>query len=318
MLSHFADTLKGDNRHSLMGFSILWVILFHFCLYGNLLRFAPLNLLFGKGYLGVDVFFLLSSYGLCHSFTKNSIPEFYRNRFFRLFPVYPLFLFLLLLMYGATFTFPSWKIFIFQITGLSCFMDMDIEWYIPALILLYVLFPLIYKSIEICFAKCRLAVFIVLSLLVALCPYLSGFVNGHLVMRLPIIVVGVVTFFALRNNDIRFLILTYVLCFAIGFCFQLFSDKLELSLMLPLFLLGVSMLYGLSKPSLRLLTFCGKHSLELYLAQNLVFNHFFINTDLGFLPKSFLAVLVIPALSLIFYEIQHLHELLVRKSGHRM
>lgn len=312
MLSHFADTLKGDNRHSLMGFSILWVILFHFCLYGNLLRFAPLNLLFGKGYLGVDVFFLLSSYGLCHSFTKNSIPEFYRNRFFRLFPVYPLFLFLLLLMYGATFTFPSWKIFIFQITGLSCFIDMDIEWYIPALILLYVLFPLIYKSIEICFAKCRLAIFIVLSLLVALCPHLSGFVNGHLVMRLPIIVVGVVTFFALRNNDIRFLILTYVLCFAIGFCFQLFSDKLELSLMLPLFLLGVSMLYGLSIPSLRLLTFCGKHSLELYLAQNLALNHFYATSDMSFVMKTGVTAGIIVVGSVILWGVQEVWNNMVK------
>ena len=81
------------RRKELMGIAILSVILYHWfswCKYGYLDMFHYL-------YIGVDVFLLLSGFGLCFSYNKCNLPRFYRRRLLRVFPlfvVFNLFLFL--------------------------------------------------------------------------------------------------------------------------------------------------------------------------------------------------------------------------------
>ena len=70
------------NRTTLMCLSILGVICYHLCLRG--IHIGRLNV----GYAGVDVFMLLSGYGIAKSLARNSIKQFYIHRLRRILPLW--------------------------------------------------------------------------------------------------------------------------------------------------------------------------------------------------------------------------------------
>lgn len=75
--------LLSKYRVELMGFSTIWIILFHG--YRNNMIFPGklniLNFIFSKGDCGVEIFLLLSGLGLYYSFSKNpDLSCFYKNR----------------------------------------------------------------------------------------------------------------------------------------------------------------------------------------------------------------------------------------------
>lgn len=149
MDNYSLDNVYGlKNRKFYMGISILWIIGYHFYLVTqsfcdeNLYLF---KLLFRNGYVGVDVFFILSAYGLCCSFERNSIGEYYKKRFFRIIPIYVVFLIVckFLLHIDTGFFYDS----LLQMSSLSIFntkltksVNMGGEWFVPAIINLYIVF----------------------------------------------------------------------------------------------------------------------------------------------------------------------------------
>ena len=77
------DKVFGINFRSYwMGISICMVMLLHIVMYrsSDEFLFRTLKMLFLQGDAGVNVFFFLSAYGLCHSLENNSINKYYRNR----------------------------------------------------------------------------------------------------------------------------------------------------------------------------------------------------------------------------------------------
>lgn len=69
-----------------MGFAIVWIILFHFKAFDAV---PILGEIFRIGELGVDIFLLVSAFGLCHSINKTkSIKQFYAKRLIRIFPTW--------------------------------------------------------------------------------------------------------------------------------------------------------------------------------------------------------------------------------------
>ena len=69
-------------RSELMGVAMIFVYLFHS---GDIGMSQYYNVLFAHGDLGVDVFFFLSSIGLCFSLSKNSRTfDFYKRRIVRI------------------------------------------------------------------------------------------------------------------------------------------------------------------------------------------------------------------------------------------
>lgn len=96
----------------LRGAAALWVILFHLSfVLGKLFHFSPDIPLIREGYLGVDVFFLLSGFILCHVYASDF--QSYRPRehfhflLMRLARIYPLHLFVLCLMALAVWLVPA-------------------------------------------------------------------------------------------------------------------------------------------------------------------------------------------------------------------
>ncbi len=101
--------------------------------------------------VGVDIFLLLSGFGLYYSYTKKrgSYFAFERKRISRVLPMYLLIGGTTYLIYDILIAHLSVKIFIKDITFLSWYFSGSTRyWYILAIIIFYLLFPLIYRLIS--------------------------------------------------------------------------------------------------------------------------------------------------------------------------
>lgn len=103
------------------------------------------------GFLGVDIFLLLSGYGLSNSFSKNKLGTFYQHRVVRIAPLF-LLMMLAITIIDVLIGQKSFTVFnlIANITTLS-YLGLGgwfIEWYLCVLLYLCVLFPLFYKLLS--------------------------------------------------------------------------------------------------------------------------------------------------------------------------
>lgn len=305
-MNEFKAFLSGASRQWLMGFAILWVIAFHFCMFGNLLHVGALNFLFGKGYLGVDIFLFLSAYGLCYSYEKRSLREFYAQRFRRLFPMYLVFVVALVTVFAALMPFSPWLSAVLQLTGFSNFMGMEVEWYIPSLILIYAFFPLIFRGVRWLYYRGIWWILALVALLVVTEPLLSKGIFYLFVMRLPLVVVAVAAYLAICEGSQQKLLSVLVFAALLGFCFcgrELLNGSQTGMLLMPLILFGLSQL-RLRLPISGTMCFFGKHTLEIYLAQNLALNQFYANYDIDFGLKTVIAVGIIVVGSVVLWGVQ--------------
>lgn len=347
-MTDFKEFLSGRSRQFLMGFAILWIIGFHFCLYGNLLHYPLPNFFFGRGYLGVDIFIFLSCYGLCHSYERRSLKDYYRQRVRRLFPMYLAFLALLLALlvnfYSSMLPYSPALTALLQLTGLSSFFTFGLEWYIPALILIYAAFPFVYKSIRFLYRRSVWWVLALMLLLVAATPLLTKCVFNLFALRFPLVVVSVALHFALSEGSQRKLLLILASAALMGVCFigtEMFTASQSALLVLPMLLYLLARLAAASSAAkkrsvqsdelpvekgetdgrpfnsapVNFVCFCGRHSLELYLAQNLALNQFYSYSGMAFVPKTFVAVGIIVAGALLLWGVQALWVKLTFRHG---
>lgn len=153
----FQYVLGKDRRTFYMGLAMLWVIGYHVYLHDQGFYDTSLKVfrnLFKYGYVGVDLFLFFSAYGLCHSWMRSSIKDFYVKRFVRIVPIF--------LLYGLVRTFlQSDSLLTFfhhsllEVTSLSliqtpltCPGKLSLDWFVPAILNLYILFPLFYRLIR--------------------------------------------------------------------------------------------------------------------------------------------------------------------------
>lgn len=142
-------------RSSLMGIAMLSVFLFHSM--GNWMP-SPIRNIAAHGTIGVDVFLFLSAMGLTYSITKNPcVIAFYKRRIWRIMPTYWLimtcvYLFVITLMFlhimpDNYYPIPRncWQ-WVQAYTTLGYWVKDGIYylWYIPAILLLYLLFPFLH------------------------------------------------------------------------------------------------------------------------------------------------------------------------------
>ncbi len=255
-----------------MGVAMIWVFLFHSP--SKILNYLPDGLygtFISYGYLGVDLFLFISAFGLCYSLDKNSLGKYFKNRIFRILPTFLLVLFAVhALGLIVEFYVPILKIdyphdlidSIFWYTGLGYFFEQcHYEWYIPSLLLLYAIAPILYK-IE---YKALLIVF-VFSLVVSYILSYNGILTHleRLYGRIPIFVLGFVFYKGLSNNLlvggvtlISFLLLPL-------YFYENCPDTIPFCFSVPLLLVIISRFM-----SVRLLyiifSFVGSISLEFYL-----------------------------------------------------
>ena len=72
-------------RSELMGYSILWIMMLHF----TFTQVKPLGFVAQYGFAGVEIFMMVSGFGLFFSLDKDaSLKRFYKKRLLRIFPTY--------------------------------------------------------------------------------------------------------------------------------------------------------------------------------------------------------------------------------------
>lgn len=215
-------------RSQLMGVAIIWIMLFHSGID------APDNFVlraiwyifvnFGGG-CGVDLFFMLSGYGLVYSASKLSssrewIP-WIGKRLKRIVPSY----LIVAVMYYMLCDQLSW----YNLLQLSFLLDGVRDfWFIPAIIICYLFFPLVFGSCKkygfrIC---CTVYVLLVLLGSVVLAHYLPDYFckTEIFLLRIPCFIIGVYCGFLSKNNLLReygyFIAASFcltALCFLISF-----------------------------------------------------------------------------------------------------
>lgn len=134
-----------NTRSYYMGVSMLVVLLFHaYIAWGGLFVFK-------YGFIGVDVFLLLSSYGLCFSYKNSTLCTFYKRRIKRVIPYFVSYAIVATIL-GCTLgnhCASYWDLFC-NITTLSYYNvgGWFIDWYLSALVFLYLTFPIFYHLIN--------------------------------------------------------------------------------------------------------------------------------------------------------------------------
>lgn len=141
----------SDARLLLLGIATLLVTFYH-CDMMNINEVINIGIVanvmgFIKklGNYGVDVFLVLSGIGLFFSISKNKLSIFYKNRFIRIIPE-----FVIITVVYAIITKTMTAVEVFETLFFISFFikgDRDI-WFMPFIMVLYLLFPLIYKIIK--------------------------------------------------------------------------------------------------------------------------------------------------------------------------
>ena len=125
--------LLSEYRTEVMGFAILWIVVHHIGFFA-MFTFNPIVNFFVKlGSCGVDIFLVLSSFGLYISYSHNSdIQRFYKRRLIRILPAF----LIIVLAFHIKHLNESLSI-VFWIGELLS------NWYISFILIAYLFFPLI-------------------------------------------------------------------------------------------------------------------------------------------------------------------------------
>lgn len=249
-----------NGRTLFMGFAILLVLFFHaFCTIYNPLGNANI------GYVGVDIFLFLSGFGLTYSYKKNNLSSFYKHRLIRLYPLY------LICVCVIYFINDKWNLIdlFYNLLTIGFYIDNGInrfDWYVESLFTLYILFPLffIYSKLKLFGVLLLLSVISIILYVIEIPWWYDCFIS-----RIPIFLLGIVCArFKLTLNKIIILTIIGVILFLP--CFNFISKFLATSfLVLPIFLI-ISSIQGINKKYLDFISYFGKHSLEIYLANVLI------------------------------------------------
>lgn len=255
------------------------------------LRVLPefLRVVVDSAYVGVELFFFISGFGVAFSWHKNAdFKSFFRKRILRIIPTFMVvtsFFALKNMAVGGVVETPVWA----TVTGLDFPFFSDLKnWFIPAIIGSYLLLPLYYQTINAIGNKMALfswsTVVLILSVVLAFIP------GGHMLIwtiRIPVFFMGVSLGYQLTHKrnvapllyspllNIMLVLLLYVVIF---YLFRMTTGKLRwetglwwyptLLLAWPLLVVFTTLFEKIgeskSKPFF-LLTILGSYSLEIYL-----------------------------------------------------
>lgn len=291
MFSQDFQSYFSKHRSYLMGISMICIMIFH----QGFLEGPVFSFFHACGHWGVDMFLVVSGFGIAHSLTKNSRKEFYRHRINRLLPACIVFgcirFAVTLSWYGLDIPKRA-----FVLMPLSLTM-----WYIVAIVLFYLVAPYLLKPVQrwkwkVLLVAVPLCLFISTIDLSVIWPvdwaiwrfpaFISGMVlycsapwkvgRGYLV---PASVVTVILF-CLALTDVRVFSSTtyryFILLFVIPvFCYlfgglEWLTDKMRLS-----------------QP----VKWIGKLSLHVYLSHELCYN--IVSRYSGSTPRQFVIALII-------------------------
>ncbi len=214
--------LIGRHRKAIMGFAALYIFVFHE--YQPILTPGSLwfKLFFGirhLGFMGVDIFFLLSGIGLTYSIHKSGISMFYYKRLRRI--AFP---FLCIGIIRAIYDKWFFVEFIKNVTGIN-FWTRSIYsylWFVPAIATFYLIFPLYNKVFEkmsnkISFTGAVICIWLLLSMIFA--DYMKSIVREDFygfTNRIPVFVIGVLLGWLSQNRKLYLKGISWIFVFLLN------------------------------------------------------------------------------------------------------
>lgn len=187
-----------ENKVEMMGLAIILIICFHSDLGDGIKEIRAIAFIKELCDIGVELFFMLSGFSLAMSFNKDgNIIHFYKKRFLRLLPSY-------FMVFGIWYAFLCYKdgggilSYLWNLFFLNYYVDNDLLiWFIPVILLYYLLLPLYIKIIKYnSIFKALPFLIILIDILLKVChidPRLT-------LLRLPIFFIGANIFFENRGK----------------------------------------------------------------------------------------------------------------------
>lgn len=264
----------SSYRQTFMGVAIFWVFFYH-----TGVSILGLRELFSVGWIGVEIFFLVSGFGLSQSLSKDAnLLRFYKRRFVRIVPTWLAILILMHVVgYLAGFNVPKTiGEYIEWYTGMGWWLSgMFYEWYIPTLMAFYIIAPFLHKL-----SDKSLIVLIVSSIIGGILLHEFRLLE-HVYMsyqRIPIFILGFLLY-RLSKKEVKLnfgyaIPIVLLALFVFGFSYVFKNSDLILSLEMrryAMVVLVVPMLWSFSKilnvvPKLKNpMNFLGILSMEIYL-----------------------------------------------------
>ena len=261
-------------RSELMGWAILWIMMLHF----TFTQIKPLGFVAQYGFAGVEIFMLVSGFGLFFSLEKNdSLSHFYKKRVFRIFPTYYIVgIFASILLYHD-----SILQYLFRYSTIGFWTGgIYAEWYVPSIIVLYLIAPFIKKLfdkqlffwiISICLAFLLISYIVVSKELVP-----KGEGHFFLLYRVPAFIFGMAcAYWVMSKASSKYYL--YILALGIPLFVMLFPNHhqiynykyFSLLFLLPLFVLCFIMISRFCHWLNPIIAEIGKASLEVYLIQGM-------------------------------------------------
>ncbi len=305
-MKHISYSLKDIStyRSELMGWSILWIMMLHF----TFNQINPLGFIAQYGFAGVDIFLFVSGFGLFYSLDRDdNLIHFYKKRLLRIFPTY----YIIGAITNLILHHNDILSFLFQYSTIGFWIGKEYaDWFIPSIIILYLLAPFIKKLID-----KRWFVFLgTLAVIIYIIAYyftdkenLLDRSHFFLLYRIPAFIFGMICAYWQKNNMSNryfFFWLLLGLPFFIYFYpfhHQIYNYKYySLAFLLPLFVTAFILLSKCLKWLSPILRQMGVASLEIYLIQGYFFTLVLNGTTLAY-PEwhDTLSVLMIIASSLL-------------------
>lgn len=269
-----------------MGLAIFWIFFYH-----TGVDIPVLRELFALGWMGVDIFFFVSGFGLCASLSKGgSVGSFFKRRFFRIIPTWWIVLAAMAIvgMLWSLKGFPkSPSDLFFWFTGLGWWSaNCNFEWYIPTLLVFYLFSPLLarMKLKPLCIST-AVSIFVAILLGRGMLHILDHMYMSY--SRVPIFIFGFVVYKYVRTSDTvpcsiwLPMLLLGVTGFGVGMYVKLTNVPFGLTIArvsIPLFIIPMLAVIGYVFSKIKWLNtvmgFLGLISLEVYLLHiNHEFSH---------------------------------------------
>ena len=261
-------------RSELMGWSILWIMMLHF----TFTQIKPLGFIAQYGFAGVDIFMLVSGLGIYFSLHSNhNLLQFYKKRLLRIFPTYYILgIFPSILLHDSIIEYICRYSTIGFWTG-----DIYWEWYIPSIVILYLLSPIIKYIID---KKYFILIFCFCISVIVITYYIInhknilGLLHFFFLYRIPAFIFGMVCAFWIKINLSTKYYYLFLLAEIPFFCYffpqhhQFYNYKyFSLLFLLPLFTLLFIQISKYIKYFNPIIKKIGNASLEIYLVQSLFF-----------------------------------------------
>ena len=276
----------SQYRSPLMGFAILWIIVYHFYLVIQPIDQSVFPVRIGYG--GVDIFLLLSGLGLYYSYTMGgvSLKRFYHKRLIRVLPAF----WIVVVVYDIiTHNIGIATLCRMSTLGLWLPFIPYSYWYISAILVFYLFFPLYMHFYVKYNEKCLIIAFVVGVVLTSLYTIMnhSDTYRNEVVFflsRIPVFFTGV-SFgrLSIENRRVstkQMLLLAVGAIMAFVFLYYLYFiqysynryfinntalDNYPFIIIAPFICLFLPGLFHFSSLSIRIMSFWGGISLELYL-----------------------------------------------------